>query len=183
MSADRNILNIRIIISRKMKIPKARDKRNKKEKPKAGEITKEIDVFHYLPPDKIDDIIKGHKKRQPWKESEISLRRLVIIDLVGQGLSYRRLIEELMNRWELSKTTCEEFYYDAMSAVKEDAKAAVPFLRETINERLENTMEEAKENGDRQNFLKALDMFSKINGCYKEDTDKDKDITIHFDFK
>lgn len=176
-------MNIRKIISRKMEIPKSREKLSKRTKPKAGETVKENDVFQYLPPDKIDEIVKRKKKGVRWRESEISLRRLVIIDLVGQGLSYRRIIEELMNRWSLSKTTCEEFYKDAMNAVKEDAKAAVPYLRETINERLENTMEEANENGDRQNFLKALDMFAKVNGCYKDDVEKDKDITIHFDFK
>ena len=92
MNADRNILNIRKIISRKMEIPKSREKLSKRTKPKAGETVKENDVFQYLPPDKIDEIVKRKKKGVRWRESEISLRRLVIIDLVGQGLSYMRII-------------------------------------------------------------------------------------------
>ena len=89
---------------------------------------KENDVFQYLPPDKIDEIVKRKKKGVRWRESEISLRRLVIIDLVGQGLSYRRIIEELMNRWSLEfhdKHRVERFEISYMKEGHEGEEAII----------------------------------------------------------
>ena len=51
----------------------------------------------------IERLRQKRKNKHTWEETPLLLRRQIIIDLLGQGLSKTRIVEELMARWDIHK--------------------------------------------------------------------------------
>lgn len=126
------------------------------------------DTFKFRTPDEIDEIIKARVavagKAKPWTEVEVMMRNQVIIDLIAQGLSRRRIQEEIMSRWGI-KTTCANNYireaYDAMLKSNEEF---LEYNRDKQVERLENIITEAMEAHEYKAAVMATAELNKLLG-------------------
>lgn len=161
-------------------------------------------VFKFLTPEEIDEHIKallavnpqkGGKgtpkgytrgRRYPcvWTDADLMLRRQVILDLVGQGLSKRRVNEEMCARWGVSLTSAYAYYNDAMNYMVADNKDVIDKYRDIQISRLESLAEDALAHNDRKSALAAYDQLSKLTGQYvqKIEAEVKEDQTIRFEF-
>lgn len=149
------------------------------------------DLYKMLSPEQIDEFInvrlavnrEEHRAAQlKWTETEIAYRNSVILDLVGQGLSRRRIIEEICDRWNIAQSTAYRWYDMALDALTADNDEFVSKVRDFQLERLNNIAEHAHVEKDYGTMLKCLDQINKICGLYidkKEVVVKDK---LKFDF-
>ena len=92
---------------------------------KKKQTTEQMDppVFKFLTPEQVDNLMRNHihgakqggdqTHRFQWTEPMLMLRRQVVCDLIGQGLSRRRIVEELMSRWEITSVPAYEYIKDA----------------------------------------------------------------------
>lgn len=154
-------------------------------------------VFRFMTPEEIDGRIKAiirsnHRvkregarcsnRKSTWTEVDIMIRNQVIFDYVGQGLSRRRILEQLMARWECARTTADRYYVEAMDSLKKDSKEAIDTFKAKQLSRLEDIMSYAFENNDLGSYLKACDQYNKITGIYREDEIASMDTVIRFKF-
>lgn len=159
--------------------------------------TTEGRVFEFLTPEEIDEIIKaklnhhttkggtfGNKPGSKlWDEGTLMLRRSVILQLLGQGLSRTRLCEELCARWGCCLVTAVSYVKDAMKYLMEDADAYKESVRVDMLHRLQTLAEDALAHNDRKSALSAYDQISKINGLYTTKVEADVKTDITFDFQ
>ena len=126
------------------------------------------DTFKFLKPEEIDAIIKNRvkiaSKAKPWTEPEIMMRNQVIIDLIGQGLSRRRIMEEIMSRWGVKTTTAKTYIKDAYDVLLRGNEEFVEYNRDKQVERLENIITEAMEHGEYKAAVMATAELNKLLG-------------------
>ena len=105
------------------------------------------EAFKFLEPEEIDNIIKNKArvagKVNPWTEPELMMRNQVIIDLISQGLSRRRIQEEIMSRWGVKEVAAKTYIKAAYDLLFHDNEEFVQYNREKQVERLENIITEA----------------------------------------
>jgi len=134
-------------------------------------------IFKYLTPEEIDKAmitrinehrnIKGQKNKE-WQEDELMMRRQVIIDYMSQGLSRRRIVEHLCDRWQINLRTADVYYVDAIRFLAKDSEKFVDFNRDKMVERLEYIMTEAIESGNYREAVMACQELDKILGLQSE---------------
>lgn len=128
------------------------------------------DTFKFLTPEEIDAIIKNRiveiqTKTDPrWRESEVMLRNQVVIDLVSQGLSRRRLQEEIMSRWGISAPTANTYIKDAYDVLLRGNEEFIEYNRDKQVERLENIITEAIEAHEYKAAVMATAELNKLLG-------------------
>ena len=130
----------------------------------------------------IERLRQKRKNKHTWQESPLLLRRQIIIDLLGQGLSKTRIVEELMARWNIHNAVAYNYINDAYDYIAETYKEDTPKLRDIAISRLESLAEDALLNRDRASALKAYDQINKLQGLYEEKVKTDNNLTITFDF-
>lgn len=125
-------------------------------------------TFKFLEPDEIDNIVKtkvnGPDKRKPWSEAEVMMRNQVIIDLIGQGLSRRRIQEELMNRWSIALATANLYIKEAYDTLLRNNEEYLEYNRDKQVERLENIITEALEAHEYKAAVMATAELNKLLG-------------------
>lgn len=130
---------------------------------------KELDKFKFLPPEEIDNRVKqllsNTQTHQKWSEADLMMRNSVVFDLVGQGLSYRRIIEELCARWGVSTTTANTYYVVALKQLRDANEILQDKWVDILTERLESIMEKADQAGDRKSYLQATKQLADITGA------------------
>lgn len=162
------------------------------------------DEFKILEPEVIDNIIlnrlndiknalgkgeSGEKSGTPlskvkWTEDEIDLRNMVIIDYIRQGLSRKRVVEEICNRWNVATKAGLKFYSEALKYLSEINKADdLEDIKNRQIERLEGVVESALDRGNYQDATRALDLVNKLNGLYTEKANITVDGEIKFEFE
>lgn len=160
-------------------------------------------VFRFMTPDEVDNHIrtiinqnaakggrgqirgrKGKAYSTVWGDADVMLRRQVILDLIGQGLSRRRIVEELCARWGVTTQRVYEYYKDAFNSMINDNEEVVEKYRDLQVGRLEALAEDALAHNDRKSALAAYEQLSKLNGLYvnKVEADVKEDKTIKFSF-
>lgn len=125
------------------------------------------DTFKFLSPEEIDTIMKNRiaiAKSEPWTESEITMRNQVIIDLIGQGLSRRRIMEEVMSRWGVKTTAAKDYIRTAYDTLFRGNEEFVNYTRDQQIERLENIITEAMENHEYKAAVMATAELNKLLG-------------------
>lgn len=143
----------------------------------------DADTIDTIIKNKLESVKKNVSKTKMWSEAELDLRRMVIIDLIRQNLSKRRVKEELKERWGICDRTFANWYKDALDSIIEDNQDLINNAREEIIMRLEGVAETCYNNGDMSGSLKALDQLSKIFGLYTEKREVEvKNDIIKFDF-
>lgn len=140
----------------------------------------------------IDAAIKSHinslpkkggqnTRNQSWDGELLELRNMVIYDCIRQGLSYRRTVEEISSRWDVSISTAEKYYKAAMNSLCVDNEDVVDEARKTAIERLTGIIKSCYDRGLYNEALKAQDQLNKINALYTEK--KEVEVTgLKFDF-
>ena len=134
-------------------------------------------IFKYLTPEEIDAAmktrinehrdIKGSRNRE-WQEDELMMRRQVILDYMGQGLSRRRIVEHLCDRWGINLRTAYVYYTDAIRFLAKDSEKFVEFNRDKMIERLEYICNEAVDSGNYREAVMACAEMNKILGLAAE---------------
>lgn len=126
------------------------------------------DSFKFLKPDEIDLIIKNRvavaNKANPWTEAELTMRNQVIIDLIGQGLSRRRIVEEMMSRWGICYATATDYLKQAYDVLMKGNEEFVAYNREKQVERLETVITDAQMAGDYKATVNAIAELNKLLG-------------------
>lgn len=131
-------------------------------------------VFKFMSPEEVDNLMKKHihgakgggkdTHRFRWTEPMIMLRRQVVCDLIGQGLSRRRIVEELMSRWEIDTTASYEYIKDAFEYLLQGNDEYMEYNRDKQVERLENIITEAQQAGDYKAATMATTELNKLLG-------------------
>ena len=126
------------------------------------------DSFKFLEPEEIDKIIREKAKIagkcHPWTEPEIMMRNQVIIDLIAQGLSRRRIQEEIMSRWDIKTTAAKVYIKEAYDALMKSNEEYIAFHRDQQVERLENIITEAMEAHEYKAAVMATAELNKLLG-------------------
>ena len=130
---------------------------------------KEIEKFQFLSPEEIDNrmkqVISNSQTHQKWTEVDLMMRNSVIYDLIGQGLSYRRIVEELCARWGVSSVSATTYYTTALRQLKDANELIKDKWADILTERLESIMEKADQAGDRKSYLQATKQLADITGA------------------
>ena len=130
---------------------------------------KEIEKFQFLSPEEIDNrmkqVINNSQTHQKWTEVDLMMRNSVIYDLIGQGLSYRRIVEELCARWGVSSVSATTYYTTALRQLKDANELIKDKWADILTERLESIMEKADQAGDRKSYLQATKQLADITGA------------------
>lgn len=156
----------------------------------------ELKVFKFMEPEEADGLIKQHLAKLPskggkcgslnvrWEGPILQLRRSIILDLISQGLSNRRVSEELQSRWEISDPTAKNYLKDAISYICTEDENLVENYRAINTQRLEGIIEDALAHNDRKSALGALDQLNKMYAQYtqKVDAKVEGEQTITFEF-
>lgn len=158
----------------------------------AKRVTEESRVFEFLTPEEQDNIIKkilnstharGGTQKNAWTEYALNIRRQVILDLLGQGLSHTRITQELMARWGVCISTAWNYYNDAIAFLTEDTEIVKANAREIMIQRLEALAEDALAHNDRKSALTAYEQLNKLNSLYTTKVEADVKTDITFDFQ
>lgn len=134
---------------------------------KVSTATETNDIFKFLDPAEIDALIKlkiSVNKREPWTEAELMMRNQVIVDLLGQGLSRRRIVEEIMSRWGIKQSMAYQWIKEAMELLMEGNEEFLEFNRDKQIERLENIITEAMEAHEYKAAVMATAELNKLLG-------------------
>lgn len=134
---------------------------------KVSTATETNDIFKFLDPAEIDALIKlkiSVNKREPWSEAELMMRNQVIVDLLGQGLSRRRIVEEIMSRWGIKQSMAYQWIKEAMELLMEGNEEFLEFNRDKQIERLENIITEAMEAHEYKAAVMATAELNKLLG-------------------
>lgn len=154
---------------------------------------KTLEEYRFLKPEEVDALIlaklasmpvKGGKatNKAYWTETELKYRHQVIIEYICQGLSNRRVKEEIMRRWKVTERSAQKYVSEALESLTQDNEEFIAKAREMQLERLNALMESLLERGDSSNAIKVLDQINKINGLYSEKKELDISGDIRFTF-
>ena len=124
--------------------------------------------FQFMEPSEIDAIIKLRvsiaNKANPWTETELMMRNQVIIDLIAQGLSRRRIQEEIMSRWGVKVSTAKAYIKDAYETLMQSNEEYLEYNRDKQVERLENIIAEAMDAHEYKAAVMATAELNKLLG-------------------
>lgn len=132
--------------------------------------------------EEINRVKKRKKQFQAWNEGPLLLRRQVVMDMLGKGMSRAHTVREIMARWNVCVTTANAYVNDVNKYIAESYKEDTNSLREVIFHKLEALAEDAIANRDRKSALKAYEQMSKLGGLYEDKVKVEADTTITFDF-
>lgn len=161
------------------------------------------DEFKILEPEVIDQMIlsrlrdiknalgkgesgekSGVLNKAKWTEEELDLRNMVIIDYIRQGLSKKRVVEEICNRWNVAPKAGYEWYNKALKYLSQINKPDdLEDIKNRQIERLEGIVESALDRNNYQDATRALDLVNKLNGLYTEKANITVDGEIKFEFE
>lgn len=150
-------------------------------------------IFRYLTPEECDNMVKAKLATNPrhvkgqvgrcWDEGELLARHQVIIDYIAQGLSRRRVVEEIMARWGIAPKTAYEYYKEAVSYMGKDNDEFVAYNRDIQRERLEGIITEALEAHQYKEATMACAELDKILGLQQTTQKVELDaVNTKFDF-
>lgn len=126
---------------------------------------------------------KGGSKKC-WSERLLKLRHSVILGLIRKGYSRAQIIEELMDRWEVSDDSINNYYNAAIDYLGELCVGEdIGKVKKKQIERLEAQMKACIDRGNYTNAARYNDMINKINGLYTENQNVNIDGEIKFDFE
>lgn len=150
-------------------------------------------------PEKVDAMVNTRLKQFPakggrhpsrnvgWSDEELEIMDGVIWDyLTTQGLSREQTAKQLHSRWDITIGTARTYITDAIKRMaKHFPDDDMETKREMFLERCQSILQDAIDSGQKSEALKALDIYAKASGFYKEQKDINLtgENTIHFDFQ
>lgn len=100
------------------------------------------------------------------KELEKKYRIGEVVKRIRKGWSCSKIIEWVMENWDLSRTSSYRIVNDAYEMLAENADKVIESSKVIQVERLEDLLRSSIESNDRQTAVKTLDMLNKIYQLY-----------------
>ena len=117
-----------------------------------------------------------------WGEDALTFRRQAIMELMGKGKSRTKIVNEISERWNVSKVSAYIYVKDVNQFLTDSYKEESDHLKDIIFHKLECLAEDALEHNDRKSALKAYEDIARMGGLYEEKVKVENSTTIQFDF-
>ena len=113
-------------------------------------------------------------------EAEVRERRLFVFNKLKKGWKPRDIIEEIIDKYQLSENYANKFVYNCNKefndSLKDISDNAANFCIGTLQGIISDSLEEK----DRSNALKAIDLLQKVTKVGSDDTNRDFNIRFTF---
>ena len=113
-------------------------------------------------------------------EAEVRERRLFVFNKLKKGWKVKDIVEELIDKYQLSENYANKFAYECNKeynlSLKDISNDAASYCIGTLQGIISDSLEEK----DRSNALKAIDILQKITKL--TDNTQKVDLDIKFDF-
>ena len=117
-----------------------------------------------------------------WGEDALTFRRQAIMELMGKGKSRTKIVNEISERWNVSKVSAYIYVKDVNQFLTDSYKEESDHLKDIIFHKLECLAEDALEHNDRKSALKAYEDIARMAGLYEDKVKVENSTTIQFDF-
>ncbi len=120
----------------------------------------------------------------PNPRLETKRRKNEIIDKLSEGLSRRKVVLFIMDRYDISEGEAYRLVREALKDIQESTKDFdITDLRTEYVERINSWIEKAIEKNDMKTALKCQEMLNKINQLYVEKQEIDVSLkNLEFKF-
>ena len=122
------------------------------------------------------------QKQNCWDADIVALRRRVIMEMLGKGMTKMSISKELGVRWDISESTAYNYIKDAFKYIAENYKEDYDKLKDILMHKLESLAEEASQARDRKSALRAYEQISKLAGLYVDKVETKQETEIKFNF-
>ena len=123
-----------------------------------------------------------NNNKATWGEEALMLRRQAIMDLMGKGKTRTKIVNELVERWNINQSTAYTYVDDVNKFLSASYKEESDHLKDIIYHKLESLAEDALVHNDRKSALKAYEDIAKMAGLYEDKVKLENNTLIKFDF-
>ena len=113
-------------------------------------------------------------------EAEVKERRIFVFNKLKKGWKVKDIVEELIDKYQLSENYANKFAYDCNKIYNESLKDISNDAASYCIGTLQGIICDSLEEKDRSNALKAIDILQKITKL--TDNTQKVDLDIKFDF-
>ena len=113
-------------------------------------------------------------------EAEVRERRLFVFNKLKKGYKVKDIIEELIDKYQLSENYANKFAYNCNKEFNESLKDISDNAANYCIGVLQGVISDSLDEKDRSNALKAIDLLQKVTKVGSEDTNKDLNIRFTF---
>ena len=113
-------------------------------------------------------------------EAEVKERKIFVFNKLKKGWKVKDIVEELIDKYQLSENYANKFAYDCNKIYNESLKDISDNAASYCIGTLQGIISDSLEEKDRSNALKAIDILQKITKL--TDNTQKVDLDIKFDF-
>ena len=113
-------------------------------------------------------------------EAEVKERKIFVFNKLKKGWKPRDIIEEIIDKYQLSENYANKFVYNCNKEYNESLKELSDSAANYCIGVLQGVISDSLEEKDRSNALKAIDILQKITKL--TDNTQKVDLDIKFDF-
>ena len=113
-------------------------------------------------------------------EAEVRERKIFVFNKLKKGWKVKDIVEELIDKYQLSENYANKFAYDCNKIYNESLKDISNDAASYCIGTLQGIISDSLEEKDRTNALKAIDLLQKITKL--TDNTQKVDLDIKFDF-
>ena len=113
-------------------------------------------------------------------EAEVRERRLFVFNKLKKGWKVKDIVEELIDKYQLSENYANKFAYNCNKEFNESLKDISDNAASYCIGTLQGIISDSLDEKDRSNALKAIDLLQKITKL--TDNTQKVDLDIKFDF-
>ena len=113
-------------------------------------------------------------------EAEVRERKIFVFNKLKKGWKVKDIVEELIDKYQLSENYANKFAYDCNKMYNESLKDISNDVASYCIGTLQGIISDSLEEKDRSNALKAIDILQKITKL--TDNTQKVDLDIKFDF-
>lgn len=109
-----------------------------------------------------------HDRGEFDKELTLATRAYVIADSIAKGMSFRQIVSQYMKEWGVSYHYMQSVITESLNMFRN--QEIFKQIKDINNERLNDIYKEAREKGDLDTAIKAIDKLNKANQVYDNPT-------------
>lgn len=113
-------------------------------------------------------------------EAEVKERKIFVFNKLKKGWKVKDIIEELIDKYQLSENYANKFAYSCNKEYNESLKEISDNAASYCIGTLQGIICDSLEEKDRSNALKAIDLLQKVTKVGSEDTNRDFNIRFTF---
>ena len=113
-------------------------------------------------------------------EAEVRERKIYVFNKLKKGWKPRDIIEEIIDKYQLSENYANKFVYECNKMYNESLKDISNDVASYCIGTLQGIISDSLEEKDRSNALKAIDLLQKVTKVGGDDTNKDLNIRFTF---